>query len=262
MAQEWFYTRDGKEKIGPLSSSALKGLARSGKLLPTDIVYKAGASHGKPAAKIKGLFDTSEPDRLSAPASVPLTSHTRQEHTDSGIFIVDPSPRKWSSTKATALTAIIAGGTAAAFLLSCLVCAGIGQLVSGRPSGAISYNTIDSISRDFDEVYRRKDSSSFPFDADEVIVAVRGSQASVYWKSKVDDPFQQLSSASFTAKKKESVESGGILTLTNSWLSQSFDNGVVTIKWSYSFKDSANFGIGDEVRDFEFIALNKCERLK
>jgi len=48
MASEWFYTRDGKSKAGPVASAQLKALARSGQLLPTDMVWKEGMAQWKP----------------------------------------------------------------------------------------------------------------------------------------------------------------------------------------------------------------------
>ncbi|MGH9556867.1 MAG: GYF domain-containing protein [Terriglobales bacterium] len=42
MSQEWFYTKDGKTKVGPVSSAELQGLAKSGQLLPTDMILKQG----------------------------------------------------------------------------------------------------------------------------------------------------------------------------------------------------------------------------
>jgi hypothetical protein len=55
MATDWYYSKHGTN-YGPVSSSELKALARAGKLLPTDLVWKEGVSSWKPAAKVKGLF--------------------------------------------------------------------------------------------------------------------------------------------------------------------------------------------------------------
>ena len=54
--QEWIYTKDGKNKVGPVSSAALKTLAKSGQLLPTDMVCKVGTAQWVPASSIAGLF--------------------------------------------------------------------------------------------------------------------------------------------------------------------------------------------------------------
>src|SRR5262249_30041659 len=56
MASEWFYTRDGKSKAGPVSSAQLQALAKSEQLLPTDMVWKKDLVKWIPASTIKGLF--------------------------------------------------------------------------------------------------------------------------------------------------------------------------------------------------------------
>lgn len=56
MSQQWFYTKDGKTKRGPISSDELRALARSGLLVPMDMVLKQGSSQWTAASTIKGLF--------------------------------------------------------------------------------------------------------------------------------------------------------------------------------------------------------------
>mgnify|MGYP003647918867 CR=1 FL=1 len=60
---EWYYAQ-GNDKHGPVSSKQLKQLALTGKLLPTDLVWKEGASDWKPASLINGLF----PEEKQSPA--------------------------------------------------------------------------------------------------------------------------------------------------------------------------------------------------
>ena len=45
MASEWFYTRDGKTKIGPVSSVQLQALAKSGQFRPTDMLWREGMAN-------------------------------------------------------------------------------------------------------------------------------------------------------------------------------------------------------------------------
>jgi hypothetical protein len=56
MSQQWFYTRDGKTKIGPVSAAELQALTIAGQLLPTDMVLKQGTKHWRTGGSIKGLF--------------------------------------------------------------------------------------------------------------------------------------------------------------------------------------------------------------
>ena len=51
----WYYAR-GDRQSGPISSRDLKRLARSGQLLPTDLIWKEGDSERRPAATVPGLF--------------------------------------------------------------------------------------------------------------------------------------------------------------------------------------------------------------
>ena len=52
----WYYTRDSKTSRGPVTSAELKSLAMSGQVVPTDLVWKQGASKWVAARKVKGLF--------------------------------------------------------------------------------------------------------------------------------------------------------------------------------------------------------------
>lgn len=56
MAQEWFYTKDGKTKIGPVSSTQLRALARARQIVSTDMVWQPGINKWTAAGAIKGLF--------------------------------------------------------------------------------------------------------------------------------------------------------------------------------------------------------------
>jgi hypothetical protein len=61
MHEEWYYTKDGKNRVGPVSSSDLQALARSGELGPTDLVWKEGMAQWTPASLIKDLFTSVQP---------------------------------------------------------------------------------------------------------------------------------------------------------------------------------------------------------
>jgi hypothetical protein len=55
MASQWFYRLDGKEH-GPVSSNAIRELAISGRLRPTDEIRKDGNEEWKPAGESAKLF--------------------------------------------------------------------------------------------------------------------------------------------------------------------------------------------------------------
>jgi hypothetical protein len=56
VASKWYYSRDGKHVAGPCSSSDLKRLAASGKLMPDDLVGKNRTVRLVKASSVKGLF--------------------------------------------------------------------------------------------------------------------------------------------------------------------------------------------------------------
>jgi hypothetical protein len=56
MSPQWYFTVDGKRKIGPVSSKQLRELAASGTVQPENMVLKLGAQRWVPAFKIRGLF--------------------------------------------------------------------------------------------------------------------------------------------------------------------------------------------------------------
>ncbi len=55
---DWWYSKNG-ERQGPVSSSQLRQLAQTGELLPTDMVFKEGASQWTLASTINNLFPAS-----------------------------------------------------------------------------------------------------------------------------------------------------------------------------------------------------------
>lgn len=61
MADQWFYSQNGKQSGPAVSFQELQQAAAEGGLLPTDFVWKAGMTEWTPAAKINGLFDSPPP---------------------------------------------------------------------------------------------------------------------------------------------------------------------------------------------------------
>ena len=73
MLEEWHYANNGKQ-LGPISASDLKALAASGKLLPSDMLWKEGMAAWKPASSIQGLLPAAPkagPPPLQAAAPIP-----------------------------------------------------------------------------------------------------------------------------------------------------------------------------------------------
>lgn len=68
MASEWFYSVNGT-RHGPVSSTELAKLAKSGKLKPTDLIWKEGMAEWQPAGRIRGLFPSAATP-LAGPPSV------------------------------------------------------------------------------------------------------------------------------------------------------------------------------------------------
>lgn len=66
MPSVWFYQSSG-EQHGPISSSELKQLAASGKLLPVDQVKKGGMEKWQPASRVKGLTFGEQPREDASP---------------------------------------------------------------------------------------------------------------------------------------------------------------------------------------------------
>jgi hypothetical protein len=56
MESNWFFTRNGKDCLGPFSSQQLRQLAANGLLLPSDLVLREGEQKWVKASSIPGLF--------------------------------------------------------------------------------------------------------------------------------------------------------------------------------------------------------------
>lgn len=61
MAQTWYYTKDGKTKLGPVSEAELKQLARTGQLQPSEMVRREDVAKWAPASNVQRLFHDAKP---------------------------------------------------------------------------------------------------------------------------------------------------------------------------------------------------------
>jgi GYF domain 2 len=70
MTSQWFYGR-GSDISGPVSQVELVELAASGKVLPSDTVWREGREAGVPAAKVRYLFAAPAHTTPASLATVP-----------------------------------------------------------------------------------------------------------------------------------------------------------------------------------------------
>ena len=78
MADQWYYAK-GEKKLGPFSSAEFKELADSGRLLPTDTIWKEGIDKGVPASKVKNLFSKLPTALAPAPTEQSPASESPKE---------------------------------------------------------------------------------------------------------------------------------------------------------------------------------------
>ncbi|MDD3585578.1 MAG: GYF domain-containing protein [Thermoguttaceae bacterium] len=77
---QWYYMKaDTKERFGPFSDAELKQEAASGKLLPTDFIWRQGMQKAALASKVRGLFP-----QTAAPAQTPGVP-SRNPNTSTGL---------------------------------------------------------------------------------------------------------------------------------------------------------------------------------
>jgi hypothetical protein len=69
MPAHWYFTRDGKQRLGPFTSEQLRQLAAGGLLESSHMVLKDGSRKWVPAGSIRGLFPSAPPIAAPAPAT-------------------------------------------------------------------------------------------------------------------------------------------------------------------------------------------------
>lgn len=80
---QWYYSQHD-QMLGPVAAGELRRLAQSGRLLPSDLVWREGMADWAPAMKVKGLFPDSNlqaPRELGA-AVIPATGTQRSAHAE------------------------------------------------------------------------------------------------------------------------------------------------------------------------------------
>jgi hypothetical protein len=66
MSDSWYYSK-GDEQFGPMPESELRGLADSGELQPTDMVWREGMSAWRQAGEFSALFPNADQRASSGP---------------------------------------------------------------------------------------------------------------------------------------------------------------------------------------------------
>lgn len=92
----WYYAKHDQQK-GPVTPAQLKGLAVSGELLPTDLIWKEGMGDWSPASDVKGLFPHGA---ATQSAAAPAATVTPKESSP------EPPPVQPSSATPTPVTTV------------------------------------------------------------------------------------------------------------------------------------------------------------
>jgi hypothetical protein len=74
----WYFTKDGRQRLGPFSFEQLEQLVAGGLLEPVHMVFEEGSGRWCPAASVAGLFPEAEPPP-DAPAKVEEAAHAVEE---------------------------------------------------------------------------------------------------------------------------------------------------------------------------------------
>jgi hypothetical protein len=83
MASQWYYARNG-QKYGPITSAQLTNLAKTGQLLPSDLIWKDGMPQWVAAGRSAQLFSQQQPSPLvgtPAPFESPVVVDVRSSTT-------------------------------------------------------------------------------------------------------------------------------------------------------------------------------------
>lgn len=132
MTDHWYYTHDGKNKIGPVPFAVLQQLAASGALHPNHMVlHEGGENRWVQAKAVLGLFPEAT---VQPPLAMPAEPSTP---TPLGQTIKAKAGELW--TKFLALPkntryAVLGGGTAGFLLMTCFCC-GIMGFIGGKGGG-------------------------------------------------------------------------------------------------------------------------------
>lgn len=118
MAGGWYYA-SGDERLGPFSGERMKELAASGKILPTDLVWKAGIDTGVLASRITNLF------ALVPAVAMPAVPKPAEPTADPNAYVPTIRPHVEKKGTATALHGadiVSQDGSQARYRMKCAKC--------------------------------------------------------------------------------------------------------------------------------------------
>src|SRR2546430_2007777 len=97
MEKGWYYMVNG-QRVGPVSPEILKHLAETGRLLPTEMVWKEGMTRWAAAKKLKGLFPANKTaaGMVSPPPTLPAVQPATKESVPESVQQVQKDrPCEW-----------------------------------------------------------------------------------------------------------------------------------------------------------------------
>lgn len=144
----WYYTKDGKTKIGPVTAAQLKELARSGQLGPTDMVRREDMPKWMPASRVQGIFPANDqaapPPTPSKPVPPPPLPPPAPEENppQQGNGILGVALATWQGWS-WKVRAAVGGGLALFFILAIMCGGGGGGGRSGRHGKPTEVEDVD-----------------------------------------------------------------------------------------------------------------------
>lgn len=135
---QWHVARD-KKKSGPFTSAQLRQMAADGRLLPTDMILKAGSQKWVPAKDVKGLFAQAASTAPPPPPPLPQASAAGSDETT-------PAPASTRRRPGIPIWAWATGGGVA--LVVVVVVLVLVVFLGGKPTNTGSSSAVASDGKD------------------------------------------------------------------------------------------------------------------
>lgn len=111
METQWYYTDQG-QRVGPVSAAQLKERAASGRLQPTDMVWKEGMTQWAAVGQVKGLLPAARKEQTSVVSPPPML--TPEPRIGGGLptrFRIELVPQRRDIAETARMSAMIGFGT-------------------------------------------------------------------------------------------------------------------------------------------------------